>query len=73
MNEGIERRPEKKDFRQLVGEKLDVDWQSYLEPRKPDVSLVASKEVGEEEDVAPLLHSGETQPGVLHSAPGSPR
>lgn len=45
----------------------------YLEPRKPDISLVASKEAGEEEDVAPLLHSGETQPGVLHSAPGSPR
>lgn len=67
------------DLGVLVTERLDMTqpWVMFgSQPRDPNVSWAASKaewQQGEEGDFAPLLHSGETQPGVLHSPPGSPR
>jgi len=68
-DEGIESGPAEKDLRVQEDAKLDMSHQCALTAQKTNHTLgfikssVASR--SREGDSAPLLHSGETPPGVL--------
>jgi len=69
--EWLESSPQEKYLGVLVDEKLNMTGSVHLQPRKPTVSWAASREAwpaGRGGDFAPLFHSRDTPPGVLHPA-----
>ncbi|GAB0204594.1 hypothetical protein GRJ2_002925000 [Grus japonensis] len=75
--EWIESNPEEKDFVVLVDEKVNMSWQYALAAQEAD-QLYPGLHQKERDwqvkrcDSAPLLHSCETPPGVLHPALEAP-
>ncbi|GAB0192529.1 cAMP-dependent protein kinase inhibitor alpha [Grus japonensis] len=70
--EWIESSPEEKDLGVLIDEKLAVCACSPESQLCPGLHQERCDQQVEGGDPAPLLHSGETPPGVLHPALGAP-